>query len=235
MLEVSMRVRSSFWTVLLASVWFVCGLAAPAQAAETEPPRFAKHFMLLDLKARSAPVGLMAEGSLIARTTRSAPDSLLLDQTYREVGIDFVVSPAIAEAGLHAEWMPLRIFRLRAEAHALSSFGTLGYMLSFPEAGAAYGDEEADALAGSEEAGIGLRLSLQPTLQIKVRPVIARHTTALYWHTLGGYRGPLVRERLFDQLQRTEGDGMMVHTSLLAYQLWDGAGDAMALAGGFHA
>jgi hypothetical protein len=108
-------------------------------------------------------------------------------------------------------------------------------MLSFPEAGAAYGDEEADALAGSEEAGIGLRLSLQPTLQIKVGPVIARHTTALYWHTLGGYRGPLVRERLFDQLQRTEGDGMMVHTSLLAYQLWDGAGDAMALAGGFHA
>jgi hypothetical protein len=234
MLEVSMSVGSTVLTVLLASVWFVCGLAAPAQAAETEPPRFAKHFMLLDLKARSAPVGLMAEGSLIARTTRSAPDSLLLDQTYREIGIDFVVSPAIAEAGLHAEWMPLRIFRLRAEAHALSSFGVLGYTLSFPTADAAYSDKVADDRVEESEAGVGMRLSLQPTLQIKLGPVIARHTTSVFWHALGGFKGPFVHERLYDQLQRTEGDGMMVHTSLLAYQLWDGAGDAMALAGGFH-
>ena len=230
-----MSIRSIFWTVVLGSVGLVCGVAAPVQAGETEEaPHFAKHFALLDLKASHGPLGLMLDTSLNARSTRSAPGSLLLDQTYREVGIDFAISPALAEAGLHAEWMPLRIFRLRAEAHALSSFGVLGYTLSFPTADAAYSDKVADDRVEESEAGVGMRLSLQPTLQIKLGPVIARHTTSVFWHALGGFKGPFVHERLYDQLQRTDGDGMLVHKSLLAYQLWDGPGDAMALLGGFQ-
>lgn len=221
---------------LLSSMLLLLALvsgAGTARAAEPAPA-FARHFATFDLRGRSQPTGLVADSSLILRQTHSAPGSLLLDQTYREIGIDASVSPALAEAGLHAEWLPLRILKLRAEAHALSSFGLLGYTLSFPSPTSLFGDREVEAREGEEEAGLALRLSLQPTLQVKVGRLVARHAAAFYWHDFSGYRGPVVRERLFDQLQATDGDGMQAHTSLLAWEVWDGPGDALALVGGFH-
>ena len=221
---------------LLSSLLLLSALvsgAGTAQAAEAAPT-FARHFATFDLRGRSQPTGLVVDSSLILRQTHSAPGSLLLDQTYREIGIDASVSPALAEAGLHAEWLPLRILKLRAETHALSSFGLLGYTLSFPSPASAYGDREVEAREGEEEAGLALRLSLQPTLQVKVGRLVARHTAAFYWHDFSGYRGPVVRERLFDQLQATDGDGMQAHTSLVAWEVWDGPGDALAIVGGFH-
>ena len=146
----AIRSAALFFSLLPLST-LVAG-AGTAQAAEPAPT-FARHFATFDLRGRSQPTGLVVDSSLILRKTHSAPGSLLLDQTYREIGIDASVSPALAEAGLHAEWLPLRILKLRAEAHALSSFGLLGYTLSFPSPASAFGDREVEAREGEEEAG----------------------------------------------------------------------------------
>lgn len=229
-------------TVLSAAVASVTAVApafaddgddqgAPGQPAASEAVLDSRRlFMPIDLRARTEPTGIFIETSLTLRDTYRRDGSSLFEGVYREIGLDLGVSPALLETGVHGEWMPVRVFRVRAEYHALLYYGTLGYMLSWPDDDVAYGDEEADAREGEEEFGIGHRFSFQPTFQAKVGPIIVRNTTVFYTHFLGGFDGPYMRERVFDQLQ-AEHDGIVTNTTILAAEVWDGPGEAMAIVG----
>ena len=128
----------------------------------------------------------------------------------------------------------IKVFSLRAEYRVLTSFGTLGYMLSFPTADSPYGEEEEELLEGQEETGIGHRVSIMPTVQLAAGPIIVRNLTEWHMSWFGSYDGPYVRERLYDQLQASDGDWLLVNTSVLAYTLWDPEGDGLAIIGPYY-
>ena len=213
-----------------ATVAATLAVAAPARAQAEDPTLFWSS----DLKARIEPLGLIWENQLRWRDVYRRDGSLLFDGVYREVGIDLALSPAIAELGAHVEWLPIKVFSLRAEYRVLTSFGTLGYMLSFPTADSPYGEEEEELLEGQEETGIGHRVSIMPTVQLAAGPIIVRNLTEWHMSWFGSYDGPYVRERLYDQLQASDGDWLLVNTSVLAYALWDPEGDGLAIIGPYY-
>jgi hypothetical protein len=237
-MNASRRLLAATIAVLAAASFFASAPASaqlgPRGVTSEAPPAATldsrRFFMPLDLRGRSQPTGIFVETGLVLRDIYHRDGSTLFEGTYQEIGWDLGVSPALLETGIHGEWMPVRVFKLRAEYHALMYYGTLGYMLSWDDADAAYGDEEADAREGEEEFGLGHRFSVQPTFQAKVGPIIIRNTTAFYTHFLGSFDGPYMRERLFDQLQ-AEHDGMVANTTVLAAEVWDGPGEAMAIVG----
>lgn len=208
-------------------------IATPALAQDAEPESTTEWIQTLDLKIRTQPLGLIADTSVFRRRTVSRPGSLLFDGTYAQGGVDAEVSPALTELGFHAEWSPIRIFVLRAEYRTQISHGVLGYTLSFDDANAAFGDNVVERREGEEEAGLGHRLSLYPTLQLKVGPIIVRNLTELHWNQMEGYDGPYVRERVYDQLQEST-DTLVANTSIIAYELWDGPGPALAIVGPYY-
>jgi hypothetical protein len=187
----------------------------------------------LDLKVRTQPTGLIVDTGVFRRQTVSRPGSLLFDGTYHQGGVDLEVSPALAEVGIHTEWSPIRILILRAEYRTLISYGLLGYTLSFDDANEPFGDNVVERREGDEEAGAGHRFSLYPTVQLKAGPVIVRNLTEVHWNLMTGFDGPLVRERLYDRLQATN-DVLVVNTSIVAYELWDGPGPALAIVGPYY-
>jgi len=204
--------------------------AATSPTAEVIDPRW---ILTNDLRFRIEPLGVVIDSSLKRRNVYRRDGSLLFDGVYWEAGANLAITPALAEVGPHFEWMPMRIFILRAEYRLLTSFGLLGYTMSFPEASSPYGDDEVDAREGEEEAGIGHRLMISPTLQLAVGPLIIRNVTEFIYHRFDGFDGPYVRERLYDQLNASDGDAMVVNTSVLAFRGWDGPGDAMWIIGPF--
>ncbi len=215
----------------LAFVSATAWAAEPSAPAPQPKPDLDTHFFMpIDLRFRTQPVGIALETSAIYRDTYRRDGSKLFDGVYWETGADLVVSPAFAEVGAHVEWLPIKIFKLRAEYHLIPYFGAVGYMLSYPSADADYGDAVEDAREGEEEAGLGHRFSLQPTVQFKFGPVVVRNSTNLYYYLLDGFDGPYQHERLYDRLI-AQHDGIVANTSFILFQAWEGTDPAQLLVG----
>jgi len=219
-----------FGAILLLALGLVASSASAQDADPSDETATTEWIQTLDLKIRTQPLGVLADTSIFRRRTVERPGSLLFDGTYAQGGVDAEISPALAEIGFHAEWSPIRIFVLRAEYRTQISYGVLGYTLSFDDANASFGDNVVDRREGEEEAGLGHRLSLYPTVQLKAGPIIVRNLTELHWNQMEAYDGPYVRERIYDQLQETT-DTLVANTSIVAYELWDGPGPALAIIG----
>lgn len=221
---------------------------APASTASAAPPRpvagerraipvasqqVAKWVHTMDLRIRTQPTGLIFDQTLRNRSVYGREGSLLLEGAYWEYGFNAALSPALAEAGMHVEIQPIRLFILRLEYRALASFGLLGYTLSFEEDGA-YGDDQVEAREGDEQTGLAHRFSVMPTIQLALGPIIVRNQTELHYHRYDGYEGPYIRERLHDTLQATDGgDFLFWNSTTLAYEIWRGTGDERWILGPF--
>jgi hypothetical protein len=215
--------------LLVSAAALVAPSAGHAQQ-ENPPPYWTTS---LDLKIRTEPLGLLIDTSIFRREILGSARDVFTDGAYKQYGVDLEVSPALADVGLHFEAMPVRLAILRFEYRLMTTFGLLGYTLSFDERGAEYGDEVEDARAGEEEFGVGHRLAFMPTLQYAVGRLVFRNMAEFYWHHWTTFDGPYVRERLYDQLNAKQ-DVMIANTSVVAWRIIETAGVKTMLAGAFY-
>ena len=218
--------------ILAAIVLMLLALApqvVEAQSAENPPPYWTA---ALDLKFRTEPIGIVVDTSFFRRSILGSQGDVFTDGGYNQYGLDLEVSPALAEFGFHFESMPVRLVIIRFEYRVMTTFGMLGYTLSWPDRDEAFGDDEADAREGEEEFGIGHRIAFMPTLQYAIGRLVIRNMSEFYYHNWQTFDGPFVRERLYDQLNAKQ-DVMAVNTSVLAWRIIETTGVKTMLAGVF--
>jgi hypothetical protein len=182
-----------------------------------------------DLYGRAAPSGAMLLVGALRRWDESDGDSLLLRGRYVQVGAAVGSNPAYAQGGVFGEWVPLAPLQLRAQYDAFAFFGAHGALLRFPSASARFGSSEIAALSGAEERGVGHRLMATPTLRARVGPVLLRNQTDLAWYRLSGRDG-WYYESEYDTLLASS-DFVISNRLAALVPLWQGAGDAVLLAG----
>jgi hypothetical protein len=128
--------------------------------------------------------------------------------------------------------MPVLFARVRLQYDLYRFFGANGALLSFPSSDSKFGEHELDALSGSEEAGWGRRVLLQPQITAKAGTIIIRNTTDLSYYRFSG-RGPYFLEWEYDTLLE-DGDFLIDNTTAFLKEVWKGAGSATLLAGPFY-
>lgn len=218
------------FAMALAALLAVVALAAPRDGYAANPPPY--WTSTLDLKFRTQPLGVVFDTSLFWRYVQGTEGDVFTDGGYTQLGFDLEASPALADLGVHFEAMPVRLVVIRLEYRLMTTFGLLGYTLSFDDRDAAYGDDEEDAREGDEEVGIGHRLAFMPTLQYAVGRLVIRNMAEFYYHNWQTFDGPYVRERLYDQLNYRQ-DVMIVNTTVLAWRIIQTEGVKTMLAGAF--
>jgi hypothetical protein len=208
------------------------GLAAASSSPGGEPapaPQAAQTTVTVDLYARAAPSGVMLLVGALRRWNESDADSLLLRGRYVQVGAAAGTSPAYAQAGVFGEWVPLAPLQLRAQYDAFGFYGAYGALLRFPSASARFGSSDIAARSGTEQTGVGHRLMATPILRARAGPLLFRNQTDLAWYRLSGRDG-WYYESEYDTL--VAASDLVVSNRLDALvRLWEGAGDAILLAG----
>jgi hypothetical protein len=109
------------------------------------------------------------------RLAYDAGDSILFRDLYFEYGAELAAS-ALYRPAVHAEWLPLKILKLRLQYEAWFWPGFhlgSGNGLTFPSASSPFGPDELTRRKGEEVAAIGHHLLVLPTFQIKLWRIAA--------------------------------------------------------------
>jgi hypothetical protein len=223
---------------LAALPLLVCLLATPGWAAlvaDDVPPgkRAIETVAHADLVGAVNPDGAQLVLGAYRRWISEFHKVEAIPTSYLQAGTMLALNPAYAQASLYGEWTPAIFAQLKLQYDLYGFFGDNGALLSFPSAGARFGDDEIDALEGQEESGLGHRVLFQPTLRGKLGPLFLRNQTdvAFYWFDA---RNRYAFEREYDTLLRKTGDFLVANRSHLLFQAWRGAGETILLAGPFY-
>ncbi|MGC6493764.1 MAG: hypothetical protein ACON5B_13095 [Myxococcota bacterium] len=127
--------------------------------------------------ARVNPLGLINQLTMgwRYRLIDADPDSTLFGDTYTLLGLSSRASPAFGRIGVHAEIMPIAVFRAWVDYEFVGFFGTFDQVAGFDSASAMYSDQTLRALDRKHRA-IGTVLTTGAVLQGKVGPVAIRST-----------------------------------------------------------
>jgi hypothetical protein len=215
-------------SILIAAL----ALAAPALAQE-EPPEEEElnAWGWVEAVAGHNPPALSSIFSGFLRYTyERSEDDPLFEELYLQVGASIEPNPAWTQASIQLEAVPLAPFRLRLRYDVYAFYGSSGALLSFPDADAPFGRRARDALDGEEEAGMGQRVLFQPTLRLKLGPVVVANQCNLAYYFLPG-KGPYLLELEWDTLLKEDADGLVANRSSILFELWDGDGEASLLLG----
>lgn len=156
----------------------------------------------------------------------------LFDGLWLDVGTEWVLSASI-RPGVFVEWLPIKILKLKLQYEVWGWLGVqtgLGHGLVFADARAPFDPDTLKARQGEERPGFGQRLTLLPTLQLKLWRIIAFSTAELaawYVHGDGGYWLEPINDNL---VKRGAIDGVFKNTAFLLFQVY-GEGDALVLVG----
>lgn len=107
-----------------------------------------------------------------------------LRDTFFFAGIAPRLNPAFVKIGPSVEIQPVSIFNLRLGIEYMGFFGSLGFLQSYPSALAAYDDRSMKAAqdAGGNYRSGGLHVMIEPTVTLKLGPVVLRDKVAFeYW------------------------------------------------------
>lgn len=223
-------------------------------------PRFLLSFMVIGLVLSPAPQPVFAEPDSSVTQTQTVyhadlvsslnPDGIMLftgvyrrwsgpalaeygmPGFYTQAGIQLGANPAYLQAGLYGEWMPALFAKIRLQYDYFHFNGTNGSLLSFSSAGADFGDQARDALAGRAETGWAQRLLLQPEFRAKIGRLIVRNTADLAYYRFDG-NGPYFLEQEYDTLLE-EHDYLLNNRTALLLEARPGAGSGSLLAGPFY-
>ncbi len=146
---------------------------APAPKAEPEEPGNHLH-VHSSFALRAIPIGTQLALDAGYHIKLFDSDSLLLKNTYVELGAATNSSPSNFWGGAYIEAVPLAVLKLRLQAQSLHYFGTFGY-LHYPE-DPANPDWTLDSIGGDPGEGnpaSGLLLDATAQLQAKVGNIVA--------------------------------------------------------------
>ena len=156
----------------------------------------------LDMVSQVNPLGLALTANGYYRQIYNHDKSPLWDGLYYQVGAQAHVNPAFSRAGIHFEWLPVAVLKLRLQYDRYSFSGGNGSLLAFASADALFGDNVLEFREGDELSGYGDRSLFRFELRVKHNRLIFRNVTDLaYYRFLGG--GPYYLEREHEILMAT--------------------------------
>lgn len=169
------------------AVLFLLGLMLPALAlAQSLVPDVPERRLVLNnlLAVRLNPLGLENQTRLGYQSVLYRNEGALFRDNFLFLGANARLNPAGVKAGPSVELQPLSIFNLRLTAEYVGFFSTQGYLQSRPSPNADYSQASRDVgeEAGQQYATSGMRLALEPLVQMKVGPIAVRDRFAFeYW------------------------------------------------------
>ncbi|HLL04825.1 MAG TPA: hypothetical protein VK539_29840 [Myxococcaceae bacterium] len=179
----------------------LCLAQSPVATPETPSDRLVLNTLL---GARLNPLGLELASRAGYQKLLYRNEAALFRDNFVFVGTHPRLSPASIRVGPVVELQPLSIFNLRLAAEYVGYFGTLGYLQSRPSPSADYSDTslEAGKEAGDYGSASGMRLAIEPFVQMKVGPLALRNRFTLEYWNMGDLRngGTVFYEGTMDTL-----------------------------------
>ena len=197
-----MRMRNLY----LIRMWllFILLFAGSCSYAETsDEDAFSR--LEIDLISLVNPLGISLSAKGFNRQVYHHDKSLLWDGLYYQAGLQTNVNPAFSRAGMHLEWLPIAVLKLRLQYDRFYFSGSNGSLLTFASANDLFGDDELLAREGDEVSGYGDRTLFQFELRAKLNRVIIRNVTDLAYYRFPG-AGPYYLEREYEILMATRDD-----------------------------
>ena len=206
--------RSALLVLLVACGWPAKPLAATGDGVW-------RHKSLVGLRYNR--LGLSWFSDTGYRVPLSKRRTVLLSNTYVEIGGHAKVSPASLHPGAYVEVVPIAPIRLRATVLQLRYFGTYTALFEFDEgADADWSDSELDRIEdeGLARHGTGLEVQGIAQLRLKLGRVLALYESRLSYLRIDDVKpGHTGYETTYDVLLAPE-DGVHVMYGTLAYILW---------------
>ncbi len=168
------------------------------------------------------------------RVPLSKKRTVLLKNTYVEVGGSMKASPASLHPGLYAEVVPIAPIRLRATVMQLRYFGTYTALFEFEEGRDA--DWSDDALDRIEDDGLarhstGLEVQGIAQLRLKFGKILALYESRVSYLRMNDVKpGNTWYETTYDMIMEKE-DGIHVMYATLAFILWGNTDRDMLIVG----
>ncbi|KFE63024.1 hypothetical protein [Hyalangium minutum] len=169
--------------LLLLGLW----LPTPV-LAQTAPPLPERRLVINSLLvARLNPLGLELQTRGGYQRRLYPHEGPLFRDNFLFVGVYPKLSPAGIKVGPVVEVQPLSIFNLRLSAEYVGFFGAQGFLQSRPSANADASDTARDdgKAAGQHYSASGMRLALEPFVQMKLGPVAVRNRFAAEYWSMG--------------------------------------------------
>lgn len=159
----------------------------------------------LDLISVVNPLGISLSANGFYRQVYYHDKSPLWDGLYYQAGVQANVNPAFSRAGIHIEWLPIAILKLRLQYDRYYFSGSNGSLLTFTSANDLFGDDELLAREGDEVSGYGDRALFRFEIRAKMNKIIFRNITDLAYYQFPG-TGPYYLEREYEILMATRDD-----------------------------
>lgn len=170
----------------------VAGAVAAAPAPTPEAPaiklpvipdwRFVINNLLI---FRNNPIGLEDQIRVGVQKRLLHREGALFRDTFLFFGAYPKLNPAYLKAGPSLELQPLSVFNLRAAVEVVEYYSTFGFLQSYGSPLANYSDtarDAADKIDGAAYATSGVHAMIEPTLQLKLGPIVVRDKfSAEYW------------------------------------------------------
>ena len=159
----------------------------------------------LDLISQVNPLGLSLSANGFFRQVYHHDKSRLWDGLYYQAGVQANVNPAFSRAGIHLEWLPVAILKLRLQYDEYYFSGSNGSLLTFASANDLFGDDELLAREGDEVSGHGDRVLFRFEIRAKLNRMLVRNITDLAYYRFPG-AGPYYLEREYEILMARRDD-----------------------------
>jgi hypothetical protein len=169
------------------AVLLLLGLSLPSQAlAQPSAPEVPQHRIVINnlFGARVNPLGLENQTRVGYQSVLYRNEGALYRDNFLFLGANARLNPAGVKVGPSVELQPLSIFNLRLSADYVGFFSTQGFLQSRPSPNADYSQTSLDAgkEADQQYATSGMRLAIEPLVQLRVGPIAVRNRFALeYW------------------------------------------------------
>ena len=187
--------------------------------------------LTLDIAGQVNPEGIRLTADGLRRWVRLKDDDGEPTR-YLQAGSGLAVSPAYAILSLHGEWQPAVFLNLHIEYDLIRYLGAYTGLLSFPDRKAKFGDDELDALDGSEETATGQKFSLQPSVYARAGKVIIINESEVSYYLFSG-KGPYFLELEYDTLLKN-GDYLIRNSTSFFILVSKGRGASEMYLGPFY-
>ena len=180
---------------------FIISIPSVAENSDTND----SYSIETDLVSLLNPLGISLSVTGFHKNTYHYDTAPLWDGLYYQTGLQLNINPAFVRAGLHVEWLPVAVLKLRLQYDRLYFSGSNGSLLVFSSADELFGDDELLAREGDEVSDYGNRLLLRFELRAKLKNLIIRNVTDLMQYQFPG-AGPYYLEREYEILMASNDD-----------------------------
>ena len=229
--------RAVVFAVSLAAI-LTATTAGADDDGGADPPGPSLHVSQL-VAGAAFPLGLLFDTRLEARAPLHRSDSIVFQDTYAAVGGRAVVTPAFASVGPRLTLAPIDLFDVVVMANATMVWPSSAGLIPYESIGDSTRDSDRELLfedpAPGREVlpGGGFDVRVQPTLKLKVGPIIAFSSWDFSWIWLrqpDGIDTPYAYEPFRDRI--VEWDDLVIeHQSAVVGEILPGEGGPLLWVG----